>query len=83
METHHLTAGRAPRERWPEYLMEAWGRGTFMVSAGVLATLLGNGSADPRLHVISKVPRGGAATLAHRCIHLGHVPSRQAPGSNL
>jgi aquaporin Z len=25
---------------WPEYLMEAWGLGTFMVSAGLFATLL-------------------------------------------
>ncbi len=25
---------------WPEYLMEAWGLGTFMVSAGLIATLL-------------------------------------------
>lgn len=31
---------RALREHWPEYLMEAWGLGTFMVSAGVFATLL-------------------------------------------
>jgi hypothetical protein len=35
-----LTIGRALREHWPEYLMEAWGLGTFMVSAGLFATLL-------------------------------------------
>ena len=35
-----LTIGRALRTHWPEYLMEAWGLGTFMVSAGVFATLL-------------------------------------------
>lgn len=28
------------RKHWPEYLMEAWGLGTFMVSAGVVTTLL-------------------------------------------
>ena len=28
------------RQHWPEYLMEAWGLGMFMVSAGVFATLL-------------------------------------------
>ena len=28
------------RRHWPEYLIEAWGLGTFMVSAGVFATLL-------------------------------------------
>ncbi len=30
------------REHWPEYLIEAWGLGTFMVSAGIFATLLGS-----------------------------------------
>jgi aquaporin Z len=28
------------REHWPEYLIEAWALGTFMVSAGVFTTLL-------------------------------------------
>ncbi len=32
--------GRALREHWPEYLMEAAGLGLFMVSAGVFGTLL-------------------------------------------
>jgi len=35
-----LTARRALREHWPEYLMEAWGLGMFMVVAGLFATLL-------------------------------------------
>jgi aquaporin Z len=30
----------ALRRHWPEYLMEAWGLGMFMVSAGLFATLL-------------------------------------------
>lgn len=29
------------RKHWPEYLIEAWALGSFMVSAGVVATLLG------------------------------------------
>jgi aquaporin Z len=40
MKSDRLTAGRALRDHWPEYLMEAWGLGTFMVSAGVFGTLL-------------------------------------------
>jgi len=40
MGEEDLTAGRALREHWPEYLIEAWGLGTFMVSAGICATLL-------------------------------------------
>jgi aquaporin Z len=31
----------ALRGHWPEYLIEAWALGTFMISAGVFATLLG------------------------------------------
>jgi aquaporin Z len=30
----------APRSHWPEYLIEAWALGTFMIAAGVCATLL-------------------------------------------
>ena len=33
---------RATPSHWPEYLMEAFGLGLFMVSAGVFATLLGH-----------------------------------------
>jgi aquaporin Z len=31
----------ALRKHWPEYLIEGWALGTFMVSAGLVATLLG------------------------------------------
>jgi aquaporin Z len=40
MSTKRLSALRAIQEHWPEYLMEAWGLGMFMVSAGLFATLL-------------------------------------------
>jgi aquaporin Z len=36
-----LTAGAALRQHWPEYLIEAWALGMFMISAGVVCTLLG------------------------------------------
>ena len=36
-----LGAGTALRRHWPEYLIEGWALGMFMVSAGVFATLLG------------------------------------------
>ena len=32
---------QALRRHWPEYLIEGWALGTFMVSAGIVATLLG------------------------------------------
>lgn len=31
----------ALRDHWPEYLIEAWALGSFMLSAGIVATLLG------------------------------------------
>ena len=34
-------ARHALRAHWPEYLIEAWALGTFMLSAGLFATLLG------------------------------------------
>jgi aquaporin Z len=36
-----LGPGAALREHWPEYLIEAWALGMFMISAGVFSTLLG------------------------------------------
>ena len=35
------TLKSALREHWPEYLIEVWALGSFMVSAGIVATLLG------------------------------------------
>ena len=42
----------ALRGHWPEYLIEAWALGTFMISAGVFATLLG-APASPLTKLIS------------------------------
>ncbi len=35
-----MTCFQSLREHWPEYLMEAWGLGMFMVSAGIVVVLL-------------------------------------------
>ncbi|MDO9162838.1 MAG: aquaporin [Methylococcaceae bacterium] len=35
-----MTCLQSLREHWPEYLMEAWGLGMFMVSAGIVTVLL-------------------------------------------
>jgi hypothetical protein len=35
-----MTLTNAVREHWPEYLIEGWALGTFMVCAGLVATLL-------------------------------------------
>jgi aquaporin Z len=49
----------ALREHWPEYLIEAWALGCFMVSAGVFATLLGS----PQSPLFSLVPSTTARTM--------------------
>ncbi len=36
-----LRPGTALRAHWPEYLIEAWALGLFMISAGIFSTLLG------------------------------------------
>ena len=41
----------ALRNHWPEYLIEAWALGSFMVSAGIVATLLG-APASPVHHAL-------------------------------
>ena len=35
-----MSITRALRAHWPEYLIEAWGLGVFMISAGIFTTLL-------------------------------------------
>ena len=50
-----LTVGRALREHWPEYLIEAWGLGTFMVAAGAFGTLLEYRGSPVR----EAIPNGG------------------------
>ncbi len=40
MSESRLTAIGALRSHWPEYLIEAWALGTFMISAGVFTTLV-------------------------------------------
>src|SRR5262249_89512 len=37
-----MTAVQALRTHWPEYLIEGWALGSFMIAAGVVATALGS-----------------------------------------
>ena len=46
-----LTLSQALRRHWPEYLIEVWALGTFMVAAGLTATLLGS-PASPVAHAL-------------------------------
>ena len=93
-ETHLRAAQTSPRRRaplhalrhhWPEYLIEGWALGTFMVSAGIVATLLG----APRspLHDAIAIPlwRNAAAGLAMgvTAIALIHSPWGKRSGAHM
>src|SRR5438552_16923477 len=67
-------------EHWPEYLIEAWAPGSLMVSAGVVATLLGDpDSPAPRaLAGASWRPAAGGAGLGLRAMAL--LPSGRGGG---
>ncbi len=73
------------RGHWPEYLIEAWALGTFMVSAGVVATLLGSPASpavralpDPMLrNVLAGIAMGLTA------IALIHSPWGKRSGAHM
>jgi len=54
----------ALRKHWPEYLIEGWALGTFMVSAGVVATLLGAPASPVRRALPDPVWRNAAGGIA-------------------
>ena len=74
------TLRAALREHWPEYLIEAWALGTFMVSAGIVATMLGHPSSPIHRAIPSPMWRNVAGRPRHGadrdCAHL--LPMGQA-----
>jgi aquaporin Z len=54
----------ALRTHWPEYLIEGWALGTFMVSAGIVATLLGAPASPLYRALPDPLWRNAAAGLA-------------------
>ena len=58
------TIKQSVRLHWPEYLIEAWALGTFMVSAGVVATLLGSPASPARRAIASPMTRAVLAGIA-------------------
>ncbi|HVO45426.1 MAG TPA: aquaporin [Steroidobacteraceae bacterium] len=79
-----MGARDAWRTHWPEYLIEAWALGTFMISAGIVATLLG-APASPVRDVIPESLRNAAAGLAMglTAIALIHSPWGKRSGAHM
>jgi aquaporin Z len=75
----------ALRTHWPEYLIEAWALGTFMVSAGVVATLLG----APASPVFRALPdpllrnAAGGMAMGVTAVALIHSPWGQRSGAHM
>ena len=59
-----MTATNALRTHWPEYLIEGWALGTFMVVAGLVATLLGAPASPVRRALPDPVWRNAAGGIA-------------------
>jgi aquaporin Z len=80
-----MTAREALASHWPEYLIEGWALGTFMISAGVVATLLGSPSspisvaiADPMLRNVA-----GGIAMGITAIALIHSPWGKRSGAHM
>jgi aquaporin Z len=75
----------ALRKHWPEYLIEGWALGTFMISAGVVATLLG-APASPLHHALRdplwRNAAGGIA-MGLTAIALIHSPWGKRSGAHM
>ena len=75
----------AVKRHWPEYLMEAWGLGLFMVSAAVFGTLIEH-PASPVREVIAdpflrRIPMGIAMGLT--AMGIIYSPWGQQSGAHL
>jgi aquaporin Z len=73
------------RQHWPEYLIEAWALGTFMVSAGIVATLLGAPASPLQRAIASPLWRNGVAGIAMglTAIALIHSPWGKRSGAHM
>jgi aquaporin Z len=75
----------ALRAHWPEYLIEAWALGTFMVSAGIAATLLG----APASPVFRALPdplwrnAAGGMAMGVTAVALIHSPWGKRSGAHM
>jgi aquaporin Z len=58
------SAGAALRQHWPEYLIEGWALGMFMISAGTIATLIEHPASPLRLAIGSDTWRRVAIGVA-------------------
>jgi len=80
-----VTARRALHEHWPEYLIEAWALGTFMISAGLVATLLGFPGSPAQRVIPDPMVRNvlGGMAMGLTAIALIHSPWGKRSGAHM
>ena len=71
-----MTLTNAMREHWPEYLIEGWALGTFMVCAGLVATLLGAPASPVHRALPQPMWRQAAAGIAMGVTAIALIHSR-------
>jgi aquaporin Z len=80
-----MTAREALSSHWPEYLIEGWALGTFMVSAGIVATLLGSAASPLSTAIADPLLRNVTAGIAMglTAIALIHSPWGKRSGAHM
>lgn len=75
----------ALRTHWPEYLIESWALGTFMVSAGFVATLLGVPTSPVYQAISEPIWRSalGGLAMGATAIALIHSPWGKRSGAHM
>lgn len=80
-----MTGRKALQEHWPEYLIEAWALGTFMISAGLVATLLGFPASPVHRLIPDPMLRNvlGGVAMGLTAIALIHSPWGKRSGAHM
>ena len=80
-----MTPLHALRTHWPEYLIEAWALGSFMIAAGLVATALGSPTSSLSRTVVDPMLRNVIAGIAMgiTAILLIHSPWGRRSGAHM
>lgn len=80
-----MTAREALGSHWPEYLIEGWALGTFMIAAGVVATLLGSPASPVGMAITDPMLRNivGGVAMGLTAIALIHSPWGKRSGAHM
>src|SRR6202011_5663714 len=71
-----MTALQALSGHWPEYLIEGWALGTFMIAAGVVATILGSPASPVGMAITDPMLRNIVGGVAMGLTALALIHSR-------